>query len=62
MAVYQHKNRRNDVEKTGLNWASFLEIREFYSVHFSDALLSGLAASKCTDRYIPFMHGVCGFQ
>ena len=62
LAVYWCKNQINNVEKTGLNWASFLKRREFYSVHFSDAPPPVLAASKCTDRYIPFVHGVCGFQ
>ena len=46
MAVGWHKNQRNNVEKTGLNWAYFLEMREFYSVSFSDASLSGLATSN----------------
>ena len=58
LAVYWCKNQRNNVEKTGLNRASFLEIRELYSVYFSDALPSGLAASNVPIFNIPFVHGV----
>jgi len=58
MAVDRHKNERNNVEKTGLNFASFLEIRALYSVSFSDALSSGLVASNVSVFNISSYGGV----
>ena len=46
MAVYQHKNQGNNVEKTRLNWASFLKKRKFDTVSFFGVPPSGLAASN----------------
>lgn len=58
MAVYRHENQRNNVEKRGLNWASFPKRREFDTVSFSDAPPSGLAASNVSVLNIPLVHGV----
>ena len=58
MAVYRHKNQRNNVEKTRLNWASFLKRRKLDAVTFSDAPLSGLAASNVSVFNIPSYGGV----
>ena len=58
VAVYRCKNQRNNVEKTGLNRASFLKIRIIAMYSFFDTPPSGLAASNVPVFNIPSYGGV----
>ena len=62
MAVYQHKNKVENVEKIRLNWLSFHKRSQFLTTKISNAYPSVSAASNSLVFNIPLMRGVRGFQ
>ena len=61
-AVSQCKNQAKNVEKTRLNWASFLKRNQLQTTKISKANHHAKAASNLLVFNIPHVHGVCVFQ